>query len=116
MTRTSREVPPPSGRSNPYPNGYAFAKFYVLRPKLVSNRNETGGAMIYRPSYAIALGTNVAHSPLNELLLGVSVGHVMGNVGFIAGMNFFGDATKTSDATKPGRRRHRPFLGIDYSF
>jgi len=110
-TFTNQRVPPPSGRSNPYPNGYAFTKFYLFRPKLVSNRNETGGSIAYRPSYGIALGTNVAHSPLNELLVGISAGHLMGNMGFIGGMNFF----TPNDATKAGRR-HRPFLGIDYSF
>lgn len=110
-TFTNREVSPPNGRSNPYANAYAFTKIYTRRPKLVSNRNKTGGSIAYRQSLAIALGTNVTNSPLRELLLGVSVGHLAGNVGFIAGMNYF----TPNDATTTGRR-HRPFIAIDYSF
>jgi hypothetical protein len=121
-TLTGREAAP-AGGSNPYLNGYALAKLYPfrgLRPTLVSNRNDTGGLIMYRPSLSIAVGTNITNSPLNELVLGLSVGHLLGNVGVIAGVNYFVPAKDTTPAaaTTPEvrNRKRRPFVGIDYSF
>jgi hypothetical protein len=127
-TLTGRQVSP-DGASNPYLNGYVLAELYPirgLRPTLVSNPNDTGSAIRYRPTLGIAIGTNITNSPLNELVLGVSIGHLAGNIGVIAGLNYFvppkptastAKATASAATTPTVRsRQHRPFVGIDYSF
>jgi hypothetical protein len=118
-TRNAKGPPPSSGSNaaSPYLNGYALAKFYMRRPTLVSNRNNTGGSVKYRTSIAIAVGTNITNSPLSELLVGVSVGHLIGSVGGIAGINYLPvNETTSVNSTNSTRRRGRPFVGIDYSF
>lgn len=111
----------PGAATNPYLNGYALAELYPfqgIRPKLISNRNDMGGWGRYRPSLGIAVGTNITNSPLNELLFGVSIGHLVGNLGVIAGVNYFLPAAKdpASGVVEVRRRQHRPLVGIEYSF
>lgn len=107
----------PGTATNPYLNGYALAELYVMRPKVIPNRNETGSLVRYRPSVGIAVGTNITNSPFNELVAGVSVGHLVGNVGVIGGVNYFLPDVGSSSTTPAVRRRqHRPFFGIEYSF
>jgi hypothetical protein len=102
------------GPSNQAVNAYGLVKFYLPaffglpdgRPQLHAGPDATG----YKRSSALVFGTNVVHSSLDEMLVGLSLGHVFGRAGFIAGVNF---VTGTTDHP---RRFRRPFIGVDYSF
>jgi len=123
----------PQGPTNPNLNGYALAKFYPswrFMPKLVTDPNSTGGSVAYvRPSVGIVIGTNIGSPAFSEMVVGVSVGHLLGNVGLIAGVNDFvpakasaassaaaSSAAATGTTGDGSRRRMRPFVGLEYSF
>jgi hypothetical protein len=96
-----------SGGSRFTVNGYATAKFYMLRPRI----NVAPGAWAARrTSLAIFAGTGIK-SPFDELVFGLSVGHVIGNAGLLLGGNTIA-APKDSDRG----RKFCWFGGIDYSF
>ena len=105
--------------NNPDLNGYALAKFYPFShfvPRLVTDPNSTGGAISYeRPSIGVVVGTNIGSAAFSELVAGVSFGNLLGNVGLIAGVNEFVPPKETG-STVVGRRRGRPFVGLEYSF
>lgn len=123
LTLTGQKAGP--GGNNPDLNGYALAKFYPFPhfvPRLVTEPNSTGGAIAYeRPSIGIVLGTNIGSPGFNELVAGISFGHLVGNVGLIAGVNEFVPAKPAASAASTGstavtRRRGRPFVGLEYAF
>lgn len=88
-------------------NGYVFAKFYLSPPYLYAAPRWT----LYKPSFGLAIGTNVKEHVFNEIVTGVALGHIVGNVGVIAGANFLAGKAGTTDG-----RKARAFLGIDYTF
>ncbi len=104
-----------------HPNAYALAKFYPFpsaRPRLKVGPNHR---KLFRRSLALVVGTNVTDDPLEEILLGVSVGHLMGKVGFTAAVNLVKPpAPMEDDATEEGsgsrNRESKFFFGIDYTF
>jgi hypothetical protein len=63
-----------------------------------------------RASAGLFVGTGVK-SPFDEMAFGVSVGHLIGNVGVLVGANSIAGA---KDSTKG--RKLVAFSGIDYSF
>lgn len=114
---------------NPYLNGYALAKLYFRRPRLLvgpSHKRE------FRRSVAFVLGTNVASNTFDDIVAGVSFGHLRGKVGFTVGVNAVKPkaamdstaqtATATTTASMANtqgdsqNRRLRLFLAVDYTF
>jgi len=98
--------------ANQYFNGYAFAKYYLRRPELRATPEfEQESRSARRTSYALVLGTNITKSAFNEIILGISAGHLLGNMGVIIGANSLA-GVKDSDTG----RRWRPFTALEYSF
>lgn len=106
-TLNTRETSLASGGSNLALNGYALAKFYLVRPELRAGPVAPG----YRRSWGVVVGTNIVHSPFDELIVGLSRGHLWGNVGVVAGMNSIAGKKDTQQG-----RKQRAFVGLDYSF
>lgn len=98
-----------SGGSNINFNGYVFAKFYVpgCRPYLYATPHLT----LYNPSIGLVVGTNTTGKSFSENIVGLSLGHLIGNVGMIMGENYLAGA----DGTNEGRKKHA-FLALDYTF
>lgn len=96
-------------------NGYALAKVYALRPRL---RVGPESKKLYRPSIALLVGTNIASDPFDELVLGVGVGHLVGKLGLMAGVNFVKPAPLAEGAgdTEDRSRERKLFVGVEYSF
>jgi hypothetical protein len=107
MTFNTHDTSVSSGGSNQHVNGYAFAKYYFRNPRLSAGPGEPR----YRTSWGAVVGTNVVHDALDELILGLSAGHLVGHMGFIAGINLI----RPSQGSDRGRRA-RPFFGLEYSF
>jgi hypothetical protein len=117
------------GPSSSAVNGYGLVKFYVpgcevlglsnfrgstfcerfldWRPRLKAGPGDTNSHSV---SLGLVVGTNVFNSAFSELLVGVSLGHVVGNVGIIVGRNYL------PGTTSHPKRHQRPFVGLDYSF
>src|SRR5258706_247793 len=98
--------------ANQYFNGYAFAKLYIRQPQLPARPEvETESLSARRVSYALVLGTNVTKTSFSEIVVGVSAGHILGNMGVILGLNSLAGAQASSDG-----RKWRPYLGLEHSF
>ncbi len=97
-------------------NGYALAKVYLLRPRLkVGPRKHTQ----YRYSIALVAGTNVGDGTFDELIGGISVGHLIGKLGLTVAVNGVKpkEAMDGAESGGDGRgRRARLFVGLDYTF
>lgn len=100
-------------------NAYALAKVYVVRPRLQVGPKKRS---LYRPSWALVFGTNVTNDPFEELVGGVSLGHVIGNLGLTVGVNWVKPAKPVEEGAggEGGReasgRESKIFVGVDYSF
>jgi hypothetical protein len=106
-TTGTRDTSVSSGGSNQNLNGYALAKFFILRPELRAGPGSTGRT----PSLGVVVGTNVINSAFSELVVGLSAGHLVGNVGLVAGVNSIAGAKDSTSG-----RKARPFIGLDYTF
>lgn len=106
-TFNARDTSIASGGSKQALNGYALAKFYLVRPRLRTDPGGTGHHM----SWGAFVGTNIGGSAFDELVFGLSMGHVIGNVGLVAGINSI-EGKKDTDQG----RKQRAFIGLDYSF
>ena len=95
-----------SGSNNQSVNGYALAKIYFpgCRPELRAGPDPSD-AHPYRPSLGVIVGTDLTGTIFDEFVLGVSLGHVFGNVGFISGVNVISGAKDSNEG-----RRTRPIL------
>lgn len=93
--------------ANQYFNGYAFAKYYVRRPQLRAGPNAEGRDT----SLGLVIGTNITKSTFSEIVYGVSIGHLVGNMGLIVGVNSLQGAKDSHSG-----RKSRAFLGLEYSF
>jgi hypothetical protein len=110
MTRNPKDTSVSAGDgSKEYFNGYAFAKYYVRRPRLRAGPDADPASRDV--SFALVLGTNVTKSTFSEIVYGVSVGHIVGNMGLVAGVNSLQGAKDSSTG-----RKSRPFLALEYSF
>lgn len=87
-------------------NAYALAKAYLRKPRLRVGRKRPG----WRPSIAFVAGTNVGENTFEELVFGLSLGHVFGNVGIVAGVN------RVRPRAGDSGRKTKPFLAVEYSF
>lgn len=109
LTTNTHDTSVSSGGSNRSFNGYAMAKFFLPgnRPQLRAGPGSVG----HTRSLGVVVGTNLTHSPFDELLVGVSWGHLVGNVGLVVGLNSVAGKKDTAQG-----RQQRPFIGLDYSF
>lgn len=113
------------GGNGPAANAYAVAKVYLrpwLRPRLHVFSDDSRFGQQYKPSVGLAFGTNVGEGSFDEIMVGVSIGNVLGNAGIIFGVNWVPsedivvEPTNTDAAiTEKGSRHGRPFLAIEYS-
>lgn len=106
-TFNSKNTSIAAGGSNVNIDGFAFAKFYLSRPYLYA----TPRATRYHPSYGLVIGTNVNGTIFNNIVVGISVGHIVGDMGIIAGVNSIAGTANTNQG-----RKNRAFLGLEYTF
>jgi hypothetical protein len=85
-------------------NAYVLAKLYVLRPRLEARDGRR--AAPYSKSVGVTFGGNLA---LNELVVGLSLGHIVDRVGLTAGRVW---VTKSKEFF---RSEDRWFVGLEYS-
>lgn len=85
-------------------NGFVCAKFYPdrYRPYLYAAPEERR----YHRSLGVVLGTSVKDT-FKNIIVGLSSGHWIGNVGFVAGFN-------SIEGTGQGRKQ-RAFFGVEYT-
>jgi hypothetical protein len=91
-------------------NGFVLAKFYpypCLRPYLYATQRWTR----YKPSLGLVIGTNVNGKIFDEIVVGVSAGHLIGNIGFILGANYVAGVEGKNEGRKP-----YTFFGLEYTF
>ncbi len=97
-------------------NAYAFVELYAIRPRLYALPSSwlpyLDKKSLYRPSLGFVLGTNLTHGVLDELVYGVSIGHLVGNAGLILAANSI--QPKKGDEDKG--RKTRLLMGVEYSF
>ncbi len=108
-TMNTRDTSVASGGSNMSMNGYALAKLYV--PSLGPRLNVPPYSTLHRPSLAVFVGTNLKNNVFDEVVYGLSVGHIIANVGVVVGYN----SLAGKKDSQQGRQR-RPFVGLEYSF
>lgn len=106
-TFNSKNTSISSGGSSFNIDGFMFAKYYIRPPYL----NAYPGGSRYRRSFGLVLGTNVNSPILNDLVLGVSFGHLINNVGLIVGVNSVAGIANSNQG-----RKNRGFLGLEYTF
>ncbi len=96
-------------RGDPTFNGYVLAKFYLpgLRPRLQVSPTRRS---LFKPSVALAVGTNVTSDSFEEIVVGLSFGHLVGKTGVLLAGNAIRDAGGGS------RRVWRVLLGFDFTF
>ena len=80
---------------------YLLSHFYLLRPSLPWSRR----------SLALTVGTNLARGdPLNDIVAGVTVGRLIGDMGVTVGANALPSKLRDGSDT----RRIRPFASLDF--
>ncbi len=94
--------------SDPHFNAYALAKFYFpgQRPRLDVS---PGRKSRFRRSWGLVFGTNMTDDPFDQLVLGISIGHVVGKAGLV----FAANAIEGLDG---GDREVRALFGVDFTF
>jgi hypothetical protein len=94
-------------------NGYVFAKFFFpgKRPRLEVSPNRRS---VYRPSIAFLVGTNLTNNAFQEVVAGVSFGHLVGKSGLVVAGNWVRSAEVAPD--NDGDRRWKLLLGVDFTF
>ncbi len=106
-TFNSRNTSIASGGSNVNIDGFMFAKFYLSRPYLYAAPHRTR----YSPSLGLVIGTNINGTIFSDIVLGVSFGHLVGNLGVIAGINSIAGTANTNQG-----RKSRALLALEYTF
>lgn len=105
------------GGSDLHHNAYALAKLYLLRPRLKVGPDPKSQ---YRFSVGLVFGTNVANDPFEELIGGISIGHLIGKLGLTVGVNFVrpkdGMDEMAGAGESDGGNERKLFVGVDYSF
>jgi hypothetical protein len=94
-------------------NGYVFAKFFLpgRRPRLEVSPNRRS---VYRPSIALLVGTNLTNDAFQEIVAGVSFGHLVGKSGLVVAGNWVRSFEAMSDES--GERRWKLLIGVDFTF
>jgi hypothetical protein len=123
QTRNVKDTTLSSGGSNAYYNAYLTVKWYVIRPRLrpIAHSDCWTPQWIAPsdtrcPSLGVFFGTNVAKdSVFQQVVYGVSLGHIWDNVGLVLGKNSIAGGDISGGGKQEGRTQ-RTFIGIDYSF
>ena len=118
LTFTSLKFGPGTATS-PNPDIYALAKVYPFINYMPRLRSDPRAAGSVKPKRTIGIfaGTKF-DAKFNEFLLGISLGHLSGNVGVVVGINHFVPTAPPNApaTTNTSRRQTRPFGGIEYAF
>ncbi len=93
--------------SDPAFNGYVMAKFYLpgRRPLI---EVKPGKRSFYRRSTAVVFGTNVVSDTFEEIVLGLSFGHLVGKTGLLLAANWV--------TGLDGEREAKILAGLDVTF
>jgi hypothetical protein len=104
------------GSDDVHANAYVLGKFYLGRPLRPTLRvPASGGGLAYRPSLGIFLGTNVNGDAFQELVYGISLGHLVGRTGIALGVTSI--EGRKADSSGPAiDRKARPFFAFEYTF
>lgn len=94
--------------ASPHFNGYALAKFYLpgMRPRRQVAPHKRA---LFRRSAAIVFGTNVTNDPFEEIVLGFSLGHILGKAGLVVAGNAIEGAERS-------QRKWKLLVGVDFTF
>lgn len=109
------------GTESTHLGGYALGRLYFLRPRLKVDPGKVFKRS--RPSFAIAVGTNVAGGDsFDEFVAGISISHLFGKAGLFLGANRI-PSSRTMVTGPDGQMvevvfesRWRPIIGAEYSF
>lgn len=89
-------------------NAYALAKFYF--PKSTPRLDVAPARRSrYRRSIGVVFGTNVTDDPFGEIVLGLSIGHLIGKAGLLVAANAI-------EGLDGGDREIRTLIGVDFTF
>jgi hypothetical protein len=91
-------------------NAYWMLQIYIKDPVLVKPIAPKRGSR-YRTSYAVTIGANLNVFELNELLIGLNIGHLFGRNGIVVGANFLNPFEDVSGADEV-----KPFVGVNFNF
>jgi hypothetical protein len=115
VNRDSTNVIIKSSSAQWKPNAWVLAHIYLQRPELP----------IRPTSFSLVLGTNVGISDLfRDLLAGVSIDRLFGDVGLMGGLNFIERQTAEANDTSNGKlaglrtrayRKGRWFVGLNFA-
>ena len=86
-------------------DAYLCAHLYLIRPILTESVEKRG----YKPSVSLMAGTGI--DVLDEILVGVSVGHLFGRNGISLGVNIMDPFEQDHD-----ERQYRGFIAFDIRF
>ena len=91
-------------------SAYWMLHIYLKDPVLVKPIAPKTGSR-YRTSYAITIGANLNVFDLNELLIGLNIGHLFGRNGIVVGANFLDPFENVSGADEI-----KPFVAVNFNF
>jgi len=98
-------------------NAFFFGHLYIKRPRLPTphHPNSTFPRQIVRRfSLSLACGTALKTDLLDDLFVGIGVGHLFGALGIVAGYNFRTEAKTIGDITEKKRKPHF-CVGINFA-
>jgi hypothetical protein len=103
-------------------NAFFFGNLYIKRPRLPTPHILDTDRMKLtesRFSLSLALGTALKTSLLDDLFIGVGIGHLAGSIGIVAGYNFRTEEKEipaTEQKTRTEKKRKGHFcIGISFS-
>lgn len=88
---------------------YWMMQAYIRRPTLLDPIGRRVGSR-YRVSYAVTFGFNLDIFNVDQIILGLNIGHLFGRNGIVIGANFFNPLDDQQDATI------KPFFGVNFNF
>ncbi len=83
---------------------------YFRRPTLIKPIVHKTGSR-YRTSYAVAVGFNLNVFDIDQLILGLNIGHLFGRNGMVIGANFIDPLDSDREL-----RETRPYVGVNFNF
>ena len=99
-------------------NAYAIAKVYLIPPKIKAFQGNGRFSQKSLPSLSLVVGTNLQDEPFDEFMLGLSVGDLLGKVGFFIGANRtpFLQEREGDQVVRTFDREWRLIWGAEYTF
>ena len=94
-------------------NGYVFGKFYLpgRQPRL---QVSPASRRLYSRSLALVAGTNVTNDSFQEIVVGLSFGHLIGKSGLVVAGNWV--RTLEGETVDSGDRKWKLLVGVDFTF